>query len=389
MTRIDLSGDPTTAQVLERVREAERRAAPHQDVPFAHLVAELAEDHHPAVHPLFQAALTLGGTAASAAGLLELPGVRVSPLTTGEPATAYDVEVGLEERTEPRGAPAGLHGQLIVTADLFEPEAAGRLADGLLRVLHTMAADPRSRVSALDLVDAAERHRVLEEWNDTGRTVPEATVPELFEAQAARTPDAVAVVAGGDQLTYGELDARATRLAWRLVTEHGVGPESVVAVFMERAPELIVAILAVLKAGGAYLPVDPHYPAERVAHTLDDARPVCLLTRRRCAPAVPPGRDVPLLVLDAPRTAGRARGPARGPADAAPRAARGVRHLHLRLHQGAPRAWSSRTRPSPTCPPATPGSGWRRATGSRSSRRWASTTSARSGRWPCCRERPW
>ncbi|MEU5813597.1 amino acid adenylation domain-containing protein [Streptomyces huasconensis] len=300
VTRIDLSGDPTAAQVLERVREAERRAAPHQDVPFAHLVAELAEDHHPAVHPLFQAALTLGGTAASAAGLLELPGVRVSPLTTGEPATAYDVEVGLEERTDPRGTPAGLHGQLIVTADLFEPEAAGRLADGLLRVLHTMAADPRSRVSALDLVDAAERHRVLEEWNDTGRTVPEATVPELFEAQAARTPDAVAVVAGGDELTYGELDARATRLAWRLVAEHGVGPESVVAVFMERAPELIVAILAVLKAGGAYLPVDPHYPAERVAHTLDDARPVCLLTTRRCAPAVPPGRDVPLLVLDAP-----------------------------------------------------------------------------------------
>ncbi|MFE3383395.1 AMP-binding protein, partial [Streptomyces anulatus] len=202
--------------------------------------------------------------------------------------------------TDDAGAPAGLRGSLTATADLFDRETAGRLAAGLRRVLQEMAGNPRSRIGGLDLVDAAERRRVLEEWNDTALPVSGATVPELFEARAARSPEAVALVGGGVELTYGELDARADRLARRLTAEQGVGPESVVAVFMERTPELIVAILAVLKAGGAYLPVDPQYPVERIVHTLGDARPVCLLTTSLCAPAVPEGCEVPLLVLDGP-----------------------------------------------------------------------------------------
>ncbi|MFH9197777.1 amino acid adenylation domain-containing protein [Streptomyces anulatus] len=300
VTRIDLSDDPTTTRLLDRLREVELGAARHGDVPFEHLVAELAPGPHPAVHPLFQIALTLGGTAASAARLLELPGVRVSPAAAGEAATAYDLEVVLEEETDEGGAPAGLRGSLTATADLFDRETAGRLAGGLRRVLQEMAGNPRSRIGELDLVDAAERRRVLEEWNDTALPVSGATVPELFEARAARAPEAVALVGGGVELTYGELDARADRLARRLAAEQGVGPESVVAVFMERTPELIVAILAVLKAGGAYLPVDPQYPVQRIVHTLDDARPVCLLTTSLCAPAVPEGCEVPLLVLDGP-----------------------------------------------------------------------------------------
>lgn len=235
MTRIDLSDDPTTTRLLDRLREVELGAARHGDVPFEDLVAELAPGTHPAVHPLFQIALTLGRTAASAARLLELPGVRVSP-AAGEAATAYDLEVVLEEETDDRGAPAGLRGSLTATADLFDRETAGRLAGGLRRVLQEMAGNPRSRIGELDLVDAAERRRVLEEWNDTALPVSGATVPELFEARAARTPEAVALVGGDVELTYGELDARADRLARRLAAEQGVGPESVVAVFMERTP---------------------------------------------------------------------------------------------------------------------------------------------------------
>jgi acyl-CoA synthetase (AMP-forming)/AMP-acid ligase II/thioesterase domain-containing protein/aryl carrier-like protein len=143
---------------------------------------------------------------------------------------------------------------------------------------------------------------MLTDWSGTDTRVQTATVPELFAAQAARTPDAVAIVCDGAELTYGALDVRANRLARRLASEHGVGPESVVAVLTERSAELVVAILAVLKAGGAYLPIDPDYPVERVVYTLDDARPACILTTSRCRRVVPPDCDVPLVVLDAPRT---------------------------------------------------------------------------------------
>ncbi|MEU6688495.1 amino acid adenylation domain-containing protein [Streptomyces sp. NPDC046832] len=186
---------------------------------------------------------------------------------------------------------------------------AVRSVDGqaLCRLLHTcldnlLAAleyGPESRLAAVNVLDEVEQRRVLADWNGTDTPVQEATVPELFAAQAARTPDAVAVVCDGAELTYGELDRRANRLARRLVSEHGVGPESVVGVLTERSAELIVAILAVLKAGGAYLPIDPDHPVERVVYTLDDARPVCILTTSRCGRVVPQDRDVPVLMLDA------------------------------------------------------------------------------------------
>ncbi|MFF4486774.1 amino acid adenylation domain-containing protein [Streptomyces sp. NPDC001544] len=302
VTRIDLSGEPTTAQVLDRVRDAELSAAAHQDVPFACLAEELAPAHPPAAHPLIQAVFALRDTTTSAAALLELPGVRVSPLAVGEPLTAYDVEVVLGEETDDQGGTACLRGELTVAADLFDPATAGRMAGGLLKVLQGMTDTPLARISHLDVVDAAERRRVVDEWNDTGLTVPEATVPELFAAQAARTPAAVAIVCDGAEVTYGELDLRADRLARRLASEYGVGPESVVAVLTERCAELIVAILGVLKAGGAYLPIDPDHPVERVVYTLDDAGPVCILTTSRCRRAVPQDCDVPQLVLDAPGT---------------------------------------------------------------------------------------
>jgi non-ribosomal peptide synthetase component F len=164
----------------------------------------------------------------------------------------------------------------------------------------------------------AQWRRVLAEWNDTARVIPEVTLPELFEAQVARTPDAPAVVFEGAQVSYAELNRRANRLA-RYLMSSGAGPERLVAVAMPRFPEMIVAVLAVLKAGAAYVPVDPAYPPDRIAYMLTETRPVTVLTTAAVAGALPAG--LPLLVLDDPATAAALAGldTGNGPAAAGPR----------------------------------------------------------------------
>ncbi|SNT65072.1 amino acid adenylation domain-containing protein, partial [Streptosporangium subroseum] len=152
----------------------------------------------------------------------------------------------------------------------------------------------------IDLLSPAERHRVLVEWNDTARGVPAATLPELFQAQVARTPDATAVVFEGTELSYADLNARANRLA-RLLAVHGAGPETLVGVRLERSADLVVTLLAVVKAGAAYLPIDHTYPADRIAYLMEDARPALLVTTGELNPG--DGGQTPCLVLDAPDTA--------------------------------------------------------------------------------------
>jgi amino acid adenylation domain-containing protein/non-ribosomal peptide synthase protein (TIGR01720 family) len=159
---------------------------------------------------------------------------------------------------------------------LFDAATIRRLAEHLLVILRELAADPDRPIEALPLLTEEERHRMLVEWNATERTVPDATLPELFETQVARTPDATAVVCAGESMSYGELNARANRLAHKLIAE-GAGPEDRVAIALPRSLDLIVALLGVWKAGAAYVPVDPNYPAERVGFMLDDARPVLAL----------------------------------------------------------------------------------------------------------------
>ena len=147
------------------------------------------------------------------------------------------------------------------------------------------------------MLDPGERHTILAQWNDTARPVETRTLPELFEAQVAAGPDAVAVVCDDGELTYQELNGRANRLA-RLLAGRGVGPETIVALALPRTAELIVAILAVAKAGGAYLPLDPEYPAQRIAYMLTDATPVCVISTTQATTALP--ADAPLLMLDDP-----------------------------------------------------------------------------------------
>ncbi|OKI97218.1 non-ribosomal peptide synthetase [Kitasatospora sp. CB01950] len=265
--RTDLTGDPAFTDLLARVRSRSLDAFAHQDVPFERLVEELAPVRSMARHPLFQVLLTLQNTAEA---VLDLPGVRGRGLTVEVSAAKFDLDVLVGEVFDEHGAPAGLHGVLVAAADLFETETAARIARRWTGVLDLLAADPHTRVGAVDVMDPAERRQVVADWNDTAVKVPTGTLPDAFAEQVARTPDAVAVVADGASLTYTELDARANGLAHRLA-DRGVGPESVVGVCLERGVDLVAALLGVLKAGAAYLPVDPEHPAERIGHLLGAA----------------------------------------------------------------------------------------------------------------------
>ncbi|MET8949115.1 amino acid adenylation domain-containing protein, partial [Streptomyces sp. NPDC004542] len=297
--RTDLSGDPTFDEVLDRVREAGLRAFEHQDVPFERLVEELAPVRSLSRHPLFQVMLTVQNMGAAS---LNLPGLKVEGVPTGATAAKFDLEISVGERTDGQGAPSGLRGTLVAATDLFDVESAERIAAYWARVVEALAADPRTRIGAVEILDVGERGRLLTEWNDTAVEVADTSLSELFAAQVARTPEAVALVSQGAEVSYAELEARANRLAQLLVIR-GVGPESIVAVCMERGVDMVVALLAVLKAGGVYLPVDPEYPAERIEYMLGDAAPTVLLVSEGSTSLVPGPAAASTVVVGAEETA--------------------------------------------------------------------------------------
>ncbi|WP_051854758.1 non-ribosomal peptide synthetase [Streptomyces sp. NRRL B-1347] len=320
--RTDVSGDPSFAELLERVRETGLGAYAHQDIPFERLVEELAPTRSMARHPLFQIMLALQNNAQAD---LDFPGLQAEAVPAGHVSAKFDLEIGLSERFGPGGEPIGLHGSIIYATDLFDPATAEWMAKLYARVLDAVTADPSTPLSRVEILEETERKTILEEWNDTEHRVPEQSLPELLQRQAEHTPDAVAVlfqdgeigeVSGDgrgsgddgdgvghdrDELTYAQLHDRANRLA-RLLMAHGVGPETLVAVCMERSPDLVVTLLAVLKAGGAYVPIDPEYPADRIAHVLEDARPAVVLTSRATDAALDPGNGTDRIVVDGPRT---------------------------------------------------------------------------------------
>ncbi|MGW0536590.1 amino acid adenylation domain-containing protein, partial [Streptomyces sp. NPDC003032] len=277
--RTDVSGDPAFEELVARVRETDLAAYSHADLPFERLVEVLNPRRSQSRHPLFQTMLTFDTTEDRVAGgrVAELLGADTGFQAVNAPVAKFDLLFGFGERRSAQGAAAGLRGALLYSTDLFDRATAEAMATRLVHLLGALTAAPREPVSAAGLLEPAER-RLLAEWNDTAHPVPDTTLVSLLAEQAARTPDAVAVVLDDQALSYAELHERAGRLA-QWLRGRGAGPETVVAVTLPRSLDLVIALLGVLKSGAAYLPVDPGYPPERVAFMLDEAAPLLTLDR--------------------------------------------------------------------------------------------------------------
>jgi len=272
--RTDLSGDPTFREVVRRVRDVTLGVYEHQAMPFEKLVAELRPERSLSHSPLCQAGfilLNLGTPGApGATGATGDEGLRAVEMDGG--SALFDLNLVLN------GHSGGMRGHLEYRSDLFTPATIRRTAEQLRRVMEQVAADADVRLGALDLLAPDERAWVVDAWNRTEAPLAaERRIHRLFEAQAARTPDAVAVVFRDQSLTYAELDARAEALAGRLV-RLGAGPETRVALCLARSTTMVEAMLAVLKAGAAYVPLEPSDPADRLAFALRDCGAALLVT---------------------------------------------------------------------------------------------------------------
>jgi amino acid adenylation domain-containing protein len=276
--RTDLSGDPTFKQLLSRVREVTLGAYAHQDLPFERLVEELQPERSLSHTPLFQVFFVLQNASGEA---LEMQGLTLTPLRAGNDTAKFDLMLSLEE------SGAGVGGAVEYSTDLFDAGTIRRMCRHYATLLAGIAAQPEARLSTLPLLAADEEEQLLVEWNRTQAEFPrEQLLHQLFEEQARRTPGRIALVAGDEEVSYGELNRRANRLAHHL-RKIGVSPESVVGICLERSAEMVAGVLAVLKAGGAYLPLDPEYPQERIRLMLEDAGAQVLLTQERLQDHLP------------------------------------------------------------------------------------------------------
>ncbi|MEU6371506.1 amino acid adenylation domain-containing protein, partial [Streptomyces sp. NPDC046931] len=290
--RTDVSGDPTFRELVERVRETDLGAFGNQDVPFEHLVEVLNPARSMSRHPLFQVMLTFQNNAQAD---FKLPGLSFTGEPTGYGTAKFDLQLSVHEQQDTEGGPAGLVGVFEFATDLFDRVSVEELAGRFGRLLSVVVADPDVRVGRLEVLSGDERAGLLSGWQGERVEVPWASLPVVFERQVGRAPDAVAVSFEGVGLSYAGLNARANRLA-RFLVGCGVGPEERVALVLPRSVELVTAMLAVLKAGAAYVPVDPQYPAERIAFMLRDAAPAVVITAEAVRHAVPEG--VTALVLE-------------------------------------------------------------------------------------------
>ena len=269
--RTDMSGNPSFRELLGRVRKVTLEAYAHQDAPFEKLVEELQPERDPSRDPIFQVFLGLQNASISDQ---RLPAPVKHAEESSNGTTKFDINLTIEE-TE-----TTLRVRMEYSTDLFEPETIARMQRHYQTLLEGAVADPARRLSDLPLLTSEEREQLLVEWNATQQDYPlEMCIHELVEAQAERTPDAVAVADGDRHLSYRELNNRANQLAHHLQAQ-GIGPEVQVGVLVERSLELVVGILGVVKAGGAYVPLDPAYPDERLAFMLDDAQVRVLITSK-------------------------------------------------------------------------------------------------------------
>ncbi|MFQ5796993.1 MAG: amino acid adenylation domain-containing protein, partial [Candidatus Bipolaricaulia bacterium] len=269
--RTDLSGNPSFLELLGRVRGVALEAYAHQDMPFEKLVEELRPERHLSHAPLFQVMFVFQNAPSFA---LEVPGLTLKPLEVDRNTAKLDLTLSMVER------PEGLQGVVEYNTDLFDASTITRMLDHFQTLLESIVVDPVQRVLELPLLNEAERHQLLIGWNNPQVNYPkEKCIHQLFEEQAARLPERVALVCEDQQLTYGELNARANQLAHHLRTL-GVERETLVAICVSRSLDMVVGILGILKAGGAYVPLDPAYPMERLSFMLKDTQATVLLTQK-------------------------------------------------------------------------------------------------------------
>ena len=288
--RIDISGSPTVGELLARVKARTLEAQQYHDIPFEHVVEIVQPPRNLARAPVFQAMFAWQNTPK---GALILPGLTITPLATPNITTLYDLSLSLQE------AGQRIVGGLIYATALFDRATVCCYLRRWQTLLGAMAVNEMQAVDRLPLLDEAERHQVLVEWNATNSSYPrEKRIHDLFEAQVEKSPDAIALTHKEQSLTYSRLNAQANCLAHHL-RELGVGPEARVAICLERGVEMVVALLATLKAGGAYVPLDPAYPPERLAYMLEDSAPAVLLTHTLARAALPRRSPaIPILHLD-------------------------------------------------------------------------------------------
>ncbi|MFD2171160.1 amino acid adenylation domain-containing protein [Tumebacillus lipolyticus] len=267
--RTDLSGEPTFRELLARVRQTALDAYAHQDVPFEKLVEELQPKRQMSFSPLFQVLFTLQN---APSGSLAVEGLTLTPEVLDSGTAKFDLTLALVEAGD------SLTGTIEYSTDLFAPATIARLADHFRTLLDSIVQQPDADLHALRMLTDREEQQLLGEWTQIERaSEPIICLHHRFEEQVAATPEAEAIVCGEQRLTYRELNERANRLAHYLQRQ-GVVPETLVALCLERSPEMVVAVLGVLKAGGAYVPIDPTYPPDRIATMLSVCNPPLLLT---------------------------------------------------------------------------------------------------------------
>ena len=298
--RTDVSGDPSFGELVARVRAFDLEAYGQQEVPFERVVEALQPARSLTRHPLFQVMLALENVRGAG---LQLPGIAVSLEPLAGVVAKFDLTFGLTEYVGPGGEPLGIWGGLEYSLDLFERPTAEAIAGRFVRLLEAAVAAPNVPLHRLEILDPGERHTLLVGLNATFLEVPALTLPALFEAQVERSPQGIALVFEERTLSYGTLNAQANRLA-HLLMGRGVGPESLVALALPRSIEMVVALLGILKAGAAYLPLDPDYPEERLSSMLRDAEPACVLSAARLAGRLRLPEGVAQLLLDDSETVG-------------------------------------------------------------------------------------
>ncbi|WP_254172056.1 non-ribosomal peptide synthetase [Planktothrix agardhii] len=281
--RTRLEGNPSFEELLKQVRSVCRNAYANQDVPFEQIIETLQIERSLSHSPLFQVMFVLQNVAMEE---LETPGLKISPLSLDNVNAKFDFALQMWEINTEKGN--SLQGFWQYNLDLFDQDRIARMSSHFQTLLEAIVANPQEPIGTLSLLTERERHQLLVEWNDTGKAYPdEKCIHQLFEEQVERTPDAVAVVFENESLTYGELNNRANQLAHYLCQNYQIKPDTLVGICVERSLEMIIGILGILKAGAAYLPLDPEYPQERLSFMLEDSQVKVLVTQAKLVESIP------------------------------------------------------------------------------------------------------